>query len=57
MEIINHKLQITNYKQITIPKLQITNEKGALRACFNAYGEGLMIDVDRTQPVEGERLR
>jgi hypothetical protein len=28
----NYKLQNTNYKQITIPKLQITKKRGALRA-------------------------
>jgi hypothetical protein len=35
----NYKLQITNYKQITIPKLQIPNKGVSFGQILNAFGE------------------
>jgi hypothetical protein len=34
----NYKLQITNYKQITIPKLQITNKGESFGQILYAFG-------------------
>jgi hypothetical protein len=36
---LSGKLQITNYKQITIPKLQITNKEVSCGQILNAFGE------------------
>jgi hypothetical protein len=35
----NYKLQITNYKQITNPKLQIPNKGVSFGQILNAFGE------------------